>query len=429
MRAVAIIPSGPLTGEVVAPASKSVTNRLLLLAALAEGTSVLRTPLVSDDSAAMRDVIEGLGAVVEEVGEPGRPGHAWRITGTAGHLTVPGSPLQCRLSGTTMRFAAAVAALAGDRVTLTGDAPLLQRPIGALTDALRALGADASDHDGLPPVTVGGGLAGGDVTVDARASSQFASAVLLAAPYARSDVRLTAHGAHAAAYIDLTVQAMDAWGGRVVADGPSTWVVTSGTGYRARELVVEYDASAAAHLFGLATATGGRVGVVNATDTIQPDAGILEVLARFGAAVDRDGDGISVTGPERLHAPGTIDLSAMPDQVTTIAALAALVDGVTTIVGTEVVRGHETDRLAALATELSKLGTQVQERPDGLVIDGRTTTGGAALDTHHDHRLAMSFAAIGARVPGVVVNDPGCVAKTYPDFWTVMAGLGAELDR
>jgi 3-phosphoshikimate 1-carboxyvinyltransferase len=431
MTAYEVVPVGPLTGSVAAPASKSVTNRLLLLAALADGTSILRNPLISDDSAAMRDVVQGLGAAVWEDGTAGGAGHTWRIAGTGGHITPQASALDCRLSGTTIRFGAAVAALSPDPVTLTGDAPLRRRPIGPLATALRALGATASAPDGLPPITVGGGLAGGSVEVDVTGSSQYASAILLAAPYARGDVHLTAVGAHATAYIGLTVAAMDAWDADVTSaapvDGRPTWTVRAGRGYAARDLTVEYDASAAAHLFGLAVATGGHVTVINVTDTIQPDARLLEVLVAFGATISREGEHVTVTGPDRPVAPGQVDLSDMPDQVTTVAALAALADGVTTITGAEVVRGHETDRLTALATELAKVGAGVEERPDGLVVDGSSSTGGATLGTYHDHRLAMAFASVGARLPGVVIEDPGCVAKTFPDFWKVLVRLGGEI--
>lgn len=428
-----VVPTGALHGRVSAPASKSVTNRVLLLAALATGTSVVHTPLVSEDSAAMRALVEGFGAGVVEVGHPGEADHCWQVTGTGGRVATPLAPLDCRLSGTTIRFGSAVAALAEGQVTLTGRAPLLRRPLGPLSQALRDLGATVSDHDGLPPVTVGGGLAGGTVAVDVTGSSQFASAVLLAAPYARADVVLSAIGAHAGAYIRLTVEGMVAWGADVgaVPGGEATWHVRAagraGAGYLAQDVVVEFDASAAAHLYALAVASGGRVTVLNVSDTLQPDAGILDVLVRFGAAVERDGAAVTVTGPDQPTAAGTVDLSRMPDQVTTVAALAALALGETTIVGAEVVRGHETDRLAALATELRKVGAAVDERPDGLVVDGTRSSGRTVLDTYHDHRLAMSFAAIGTRLPGVVVNDPSCVAKTYPDFWQVLVSLGGEL--
>lgn len=424
-----IVPTGALIGSIVPPASKSVTNRLLVIAALADGTSVLRNPLVSDDSAAMREVVTGLGAAVVEHGQSGQPGHSWQVSGTGGRISAPPLPLDCRLSGTTIRFATAVAALARGPVTLTGDDPLRRRAIGPLLQALSDLGVPtARSSNGFPPVTVGGGLPGGEVTIDVTGSSQYASAVLLAAPYAQRPVTITVAGAHAAAYVELTVAEMDVWGATVDRLDEGRWRVGVEHRYQACDQAVEYDASAAAHLMGLAVATGGQVTILAATpDTIQPDGAFPEVLTRFGAEVVREGDVIVVDGPQRPRPAGEVDLSGMPDQVTTTACLAALADGPTTITGVEVVRGHETDRLAALATELAKLGAQVEERPDGLVVDGSTSRGHAALDTYDDHRLAMSFAAVGARLPGVVVREPGCVAKTYPDFWKALVRLGGQV--
>lgn len=421
-----VVPTGPLTGAVAPPASKSVTNRLLLLAALADGTSVLHNPLRSDDSAAMRDVVEGLGAAVWDVDEVG---HSWRVVGTGGRISPVADVLDCRLSGTTIRFGSAVGALADGEVTFTGAAPLRRRPIGPLTTALRDLGATVHDAGGYPPLAVGGGLDGGAVTIDVSGSSQYASAVLLAAPYARADVHLGMTGIHAGAFVDLTVAAMQAWGAEVASAGPNGWTVTAGTGYQASEVTVEYDASAAAHLMALAVSTGGHVTVTGVSDTMQPDAAMTDVFAAFGATIAAEGNRLTVTGPDRPVSPGSVDLSQMPDQVTTVAALAALAEGPTTIVGAEVARGHETDRLAALAAELGKIGVMVQERPDGLVVDGSQTTGGATLDTYDDHRLAMAFASIGSRLPGVVIDQPGCVAKTFPDFWKELVRLGGEVRR
>jgi 3-phosphoshikimate 1-carboxyvinyltransferase len=302
--------------------------------------------------------------------------------------------------------------------------------VGPLVAALRALGADVADAGGgRPPVTAaGGGLEGGRATVDASASSQFASAVLLVAPYARRPVTLTAEGLGAAAYVELTAAVMRGFGARVEPAGtpdPPAWRVAPGP-YRAADLEIEYDASAAAHLFALAAATGGEVTVTNATPgTLQPDAALPGLLEAMGATVTRDGAWVTVRGPAALD-PVDADLAAMPDQVTTVAALAALAAGPSRIRGVAVTRGHETDRLAALAAELGKLGVPVRELPDGLVVDGAGPKGvrPARLATWGDHRMAMALAAVAARVPGVVLEDPGCVAKTYPGFWDDLAAAG-----
>lgn len=415
------MPSGPAVGRIAAPTSKSVTNRLLVVAALADGVSVVRDPLVSDDSTAMLDAIAALGAGIET--EPG----TWRVTGTAGKPQSPDAPIDAGLSGTTMRFVTGLAALAPAGATVTGGPPLLRRPVGPLTATLAALGAAVGDRAGYPPVVSrGGGIDGGPATVDASASSQFASAVLLVAPYARRDVTLDVQGATAGGYVDLTAAIVRTWGGRIEREGSSRWRVLSGHGYAARDCRVEYDASAAAHLLALAAATGGSVTVTNAAPaTHQPDAALTDVLTAMGCSVHRDGTAVTVTGPTDL-APVDVDLSAMPDQVTTVAALAALAGGTSTISGAAVTRGHETDRLAALAGELAKLGVAVEERPDGLVVHGGAARGPARLDTHDDHRLAMAFAALAARIPGVVIAGAGCVAKTYPGFWTDLRALGVR---
>lgn len=418
--AIEVVPSGPATGQLAAPTSKSVTNRLLIVAALASGVSMLRDPLVSDDSQSMLDAIAAFGAGVEvEAG-------VWRVTGTAGEVRTPTGPVDAGLSGTTMRFVTGLAALTRGPATVTGAPPLLRRPVGPLTAALAGLGADVRDHDGYPPVAAGGGLDGGSVTVDATASSQFASAVLLVAPYARRDVTVDVRGAIAGGYVDLTAAVIRDWGGRVDRQDGTRWRVTAGHRYTARDCRVEYDASAAAHLLALAAATGGAVTVTNAApDTFQPDAGLIDVLAAMGCTIERHRAAVTATGPAEL-APVDVDVSAMPDQVTTVAALAALADGRSTITGAAVTRGHETDRLAALAGELAKLGVAVEERPDGLVVHGGTARGPARLDTHDDHRLAMAFAAVAARVPGIVITEPGCVTKTYPGFWVDLDKLGVR---
>jgi 3-phosphoshikimate 1-carboxyvinyltransferase len=420
--ALELVPAGPPAMRLAAPASKSFTNRALLCAALAEGTSHLHGAAASDDAEAMAAALGELGAGVGR----DRPA-VWTVAGTGGRPASPTRPLDARLSGTTMRFLAAAATLTPTGATVTGAAPLLRRPVGPLVAALAALGAAVGDRDGLPPVTAaGGGLAGGRATVDAAASSQFASAVLLVAPYARRPVVLAAERLGAAAYVELTAAVMRGFGAGIEPAGPAAWRVEAGRPYRAGATTIEYDASAAAHLFALAAATGGQVTVTNASrGTLQPDAALPGLLERMGVGVTRDGDALTVRGPEVLD-PVDADLAAMPDQVTTVAALAALAAGPSRIRGVAVTRGHETDRLAALATELAKLGVPVTELPDGLVVGGAgpDRLRPARLATWGDHRMAMALAAVAARVPGVVVEDPGCVAKTYPGFWRDLAAAG-----
>lgn len=418
--AVRIMASGPAMGEIAAPGSKSVTIRALAIAAMADGRSFLRRPLASDDTAAMRSALSVLGVHVHEV--VGRDGRRWEVDGLGGALWPSEGAVDCRLSGATLRIVTALAAHADAPTVVSGSPPLLRRPIGPLTEALRALGADLHDTDGRPPVHLrGGGFVGGQATVDVAASSQFASAVLLAAPLAHEPVEVAITGAAAVAYIDLTVDALQR-AGVAISGGDGRWRVEPGVP-AAGDQVIEHDASAACHLLALAVATGGQVTVTNAGETAQPDSRLVDVFADMGAAVTRDGARLTVVGPDTI-APVDVDLSAMPDQVTTVAALAALADGESRVRGVAVTRGHETDRLAALATELGALGVGVDEEPDGLRIRGGRPRGPARLSTHDDHRLAMAFAAVGAAVEGVVVEDAACVAKTYPAFWQHAAALG-----
>lgn len=418
--AVQPVPSGPVSGALHAPSSKSVTNRALVCAALAAGTSVLHAPLDSDDSQAMRGCLTALGADIDVVRD------RWTVGGTGGEVRSPATPLQARLSGTTARFVTAILALSDGGGVLTGDAPLRRRPIGPLSAALRSLGATAHDTDGgLPVHLAGGGIAGGEAEIDVSGSSQFASAVLLAAPYAHGDVTCLLRGAAAHEYIALTVALMQRWGA-AVDTVPSGWRVRAGVGYQPREETIEYDASAAAHLFAVAAATGGTMTVTNATPTGQPDAGAVDVFTALGCDVAVDDATVTVHGPASLR-PVDVSLAAMPDQVTTFAVLAALARGRSVLRDVGVARLHETDRLAALATELGRLGVRVDAETDRLTIDGGTAQGPARLRTYDDHRLAMAFAAVGLCIDGVTVADPGCVAKTYPAFWNDLRSLGCDL--
>jgi 3-phosphoshikimate 1-carboxyvinyltransferase len=423
--AVATVTAGAiLSGRLRAPASKSVTNRLLVMAALAEGTSHLRRPLVSDDTAAMASGLRALGV------EASLDADQSVVVGRAGVVGPPTGVVGAGLSGTTLRFLAAMSLLCPEPVTLDGLPPLRRRPLGPLIAALERAGAAVTSDAGHPPVTIrSGGLEGGRLSVDAAASSQFATALLLVAPYARVDVELEVVNLGAGGYVELTVEAMRRFGVRV-ATGPraNTWSVPAGQCYVARDEEVEYDASAAAHLFALGIATGGAVTVENAGATCQPDAGIVEVFEQLGARVSRSADGsLTVAAGDHSLQPVDVDLATMPDQVATIATLAALAPGTSTLRGLGVVRGHETDRLAAVAAELTRLGGDVRVEGDGLVVHGGRPLRGAAVETYHDHRMAMAFTALAAVVPGVSIVDPGCVAKTYPAWWEDAAALGLEL--
>lgn len=419
----AVIPSGAIEGSLRAPSSKSVTNRLLLIAALAEGRSTLDGLLLSDDTEAMVEGLRALGVSVETEGERAR------IEGTAGRFRAEGARVDARLSGTTLRFLSAASLLARGPVIVDGAEPLRRRPVAALIESLRAAGASVDSAGGRPPLTISGrGLAGGAVHVDAASSSQFATALLLVGPYADKDLELRVTGLGAPGYVRLTVAVMNRFGAVVEERSPASFRVRAGAGYRGRRESVEHDASAAAHLYALAVATAGSVRVSNAFETLQPDAAICEVMAAMGASFERDATGTTVSRTDELVGVEA-DLSAMPDQLATIAVLGALARGDTVIRGVAIARGHESDRIAAVATELRRLGASVAETADGLVVHGGGSLHGGRVETYHDHRIAMAFTALGAVVPGVVICDPACVAKTYPAFFEDVERLGLTLSR
>ncbi|MBW3625453.1 MAG: 3-phosphoshikimate 1-carboxyvinyltransferase [Armatimonadetes bacterium] len=418
--ALEIVPSGPLDATFVVPSSKSYTNRALLLAALAEGESRIRRPLHSDDTARMKEALAGFGVEVKE--ESGD----FLVRGSGGKLNDASEPLHCGLSGTTIRFLTAFAALAEGETVLTGHPPLLRRPIAPLADVLEQLGAEIRylGEPGYPPLAVTGPLRGGSATMDASKSSQFLTALLLVAPYARTPVSLEVSALASRPYVEMTIASMREFGVEVEQEDDRYTVSTQS--YGAQDYEVEYDASSAAHLLALAATSQGQVTLENAApQTLQADARFAEYLAEMGCRVDRDGSRLTVQGPETLR-PIRRDLSDTPDMTTPLAVICAYAEGDSHLYNVELVRGHETDRLTATTTELRKLGVEVTEEQDGLKIRGGSRHG-ARIATYHDHRMAMSFAAAGLRTPGVVIEDPGCVTKTYPGFWNDLERAGVKL--
>jgi len=416
-----IVPAGPVDASLEAPSSKSLTNRLYVITALADGTSNLRRVLASDDTEAMASGLRALGARIERFDD------GVEVTGTAGRPVAEGTELDAGLSGTTLRFLAAVALLAKGTLVLDGREPLRRRPISPLVDALRSAGAEVSTDGGRPPLRISSrGLAGGRLAVDASASSQFATGLLLVGPYAEEDLVLEVEGLRELGYVRLTVDVMSRWGAAVIEEEPGRYRVSAHVPYLAGDESVEHDASAAAHLYALGVATGGSVTVANAFETTQPDGRLVEVLAAMGAGFRRGPGGTTVERRGALRGID-VDLGAMPDQVATVAALGALASGDTSIRGVEIARGHESDRIRAVATELRRLGARVDEAQGGLVVHGGAILHAGRVETHSDHRLAMAFAAIGAAVPGVEIADPGCVAKTYPGFWDDVARIGVGI--
>jgi len=424
----AIAPRGAIDASVRVPGSKSLTNRALLIAALAEGESRLTGALSSDDTVVMRQALLSLGAAVDDSSDP------WVVGGTNGHLGAPSEPLYIQNSGTSARFLAAAASLAAGPVVIDGSPRMRERPIVHLADGLRSLGAEVEilGDEGCPPIRLtGGGLPGGPGEIDASQSSQYVSALLLAAPYAEKNVELTLTGGAVVSrpYIDVTLEIMRAFGAEAEWTGQAMLRVKAGQTYRGRDFEVEADASSAAYPFCAAAVAGGRVAVEGVrAESLQSDFKILDLLGPMGCSVTRRGDTVEVQGPEggRLRSLGEVDMNDFPDAVLAYAVVCLFADGPTTIKDIYNLRIKETDRLAALETELRKLGAGAETGRDWLRIEPPTapaTLHGAEIETYDDHRMAMSFSLAGLRVPGVVILDPGCVSKTWPDYFDVFERL------
>lgn len=418
-----IEPRGPLDATVPVPGSKSITNRAAVCAALASGTSTLAGALTSDDTDAMRQGLAAFGVEIAANGD------TWHVTGHGGRLRAPAAPLDARASGTTARFLTAAATLAEGPVVIDGTARMRERPIDDLVQALRGLGAriEILGRAGCPPLRVaGGGLRGGRTPIDASRSSQFVTAVLLAAPYAHEDVVLEpiAGTVVSRPYVDLTLQVMTAFGAEASwSEDGNTLRVAAGRHYAACHFAIEPDASAAAYPFAAAAIAGGivRVPQISATSS-QSDFRLLGILEQMGCRVERSGDGVSLEGPSGRLRPVDVDMNDLPDAVLALAVVALFADGTTRIRNVANLRIKETDRLAALETELRKLGARARTGADWLEIEPGPLRG-ATIETYDDHRMAMAFALAGLRVPGVVIRDPGCVAKTWPDYFDALARL------
>ncbi len=410
----------PVHASVRLPGSKSITNRALLLAALADGQSRLFVPLHSEDTLHMAGALRELGVSIRET-----PDGDFVVEGVGGKFAAPEKTLFVGNSGTTVRFLTAAACLTppGADVVLDGVARMRERPIRDLLGALLTLGvtAESVNGGGCPPVRVrGGGLPGGKCRLRGDVSSQYLSALLQAAPYAALDVEIEIVGELISKpYVDITQCVMGAFGVGMENDDYRVLRVPAGQRYMARDYAVEADASNATYFLAAAAVTGGTVTLENlGSDSIQGDAQFSDVLAQMGCRVTSGPGTITLTGPERLHGIN-IDLEAMPDTAQTLAVVAAFADGPTLITGLASLRVKETDRLQAVAKELPKLGLRVDEGRDFWTIlppaDG--VYQGAPIDTYDDHRMAMSFAVAGLRIPDMIINNPGCVAKTFPDFW------------
>ena len=415
----------PIDAVAEVPGSKSYTNRALIVAAMAEGTSVLRHALRSEDTEHMADSLRRLGIRVDEP-EP----DSFRVEGQGGRIPASSAELFVGNAGTATRFLTAFLGLGHGSYLVDGIERMRKRPIQPLLDALQALGVDAVSVNGTgcPPVRVtANGVVGGEIRMPGDQSSQYFSALLQIGPLTQGGLVIHVEREMVSKpYIDLTADVMAAFGATMERDPDYRLLrVPGGQKYTGREYVVEPDASNASYFFGAAAVTGGRVRVPHlGRGSKQGDLQLLYALEQMGCGVIRGDDFIEVQGPERLRAI-QVDANAYSDMAQTLYALAPFADGVTEVRNVEHSRLQECDRIGASATELRRLGQDVEEFPDGLRITPRPVTP-AIVQTYNDHRMAMAFALVGLKSPGVVIADPGCTRKTFPDYWQRLERLRAN---
>ena len=409
-----IPPAYPLSGKVSPPGSKSITNRALLLAGLAKGESRLTGALKSDDTLYMAAALRAMGVEVEE------PDATTFLVRSSGVLMEPKEPLFLGNAGTATRFLTAAVALAKGRFVVDGDQHMRKRPIRPLVEALASLGVAIEAPTGCPPVTIDavGAFKSHRVTIDAGLSSQYVSAILMAAALADAPFEIELAGAEIGArgYIDLTLAAMRAFGAKVEQPSPAVWRVEP-TGYTATNFHIEPDASAATYLWGMEVLTGGQIDIgTPAAQFTQPDAEAYKVIAAFP------------------HMPAIIDGSQMQDAIPTIAVLAAFNETPVRFTGIANLRVKECDRIRALSLGLNGIRPGLAEEDgDDLIVHADPALAGtshpAKIDTFADHRIAMSFALAGLKVADVAILDPDCVGKTYPAYWDALKSLGVSFTR
>jgi 3-phosphoshikimate 1-carboxyvinyltransferase len=423
-------PEGPQVASIEVLGSKSYTNRALITAALASGTSVLSSASISSDSEVMVAALRALGISITT--EESNRGVVFTVEGQGGAFTPLHGELDIGPAGTTMRFLTALCAgIPGADIVLKGSERMHVRPIKELVEALRAMGAriDYLGTEGCPPLRIHSSshLKGGTVAMDGSISSQFFSSLLLSAPLCTGTLAIEVIGEQISKpYIDMTLQSLRDFGVTIRNDAYQRYTCAAGQRYSPRTVQIEGDASGASYLWGLAALSQGTMTVRNINpQSAQGDIHFPEVLMRMGCSVSSDARSITVKGPKILS-PIDIDMSSMPDTAQTLAVIAACAKGTSVIKGLSTLRVKETDRIAALHTELGKMGITCETGPDYLVVHGGIPHG-ARIATYDDHRMAMSFAILAARVEGLEIEEPQVVDKSFPTFWESLKRFGVTV--
>jgi len=414
----------PLDATIEVPGSKSYTNRALLVAAMAHGTSTLTGALFSDDTRYMSASLRKLGVKIDADEKQAR----FDVHGNGGEIPVSEADLYIGNSGTTSRSLTAYVSLGHGKFVIDGDEPMRHgRPIADLLDALRQIGGSARTqfkNGHLPVIVEANGLEGGKTQLDVSKSSQFLTALLLIAPYAKNGMEIEVVGKREMPYIDITRSIMAAFGVQVISEDYKFFRIEGGQQYQPRVYNIEPDASNASYFFAAAALTGGRVTVQHLNlDSAQGDLQFVHILEQMGCQTTVSNTGITVTGPRHLKGID-VDMRTISDTSLTLAAIAPFADSKVTIRNIAHTRWQETDRIHAMVTELRKLGVPVVEHQDGLEISPAPITP-AAIDTYEDHRVAMAFSLVGLKTPGIQINNPECVSKTFPNYFQVFEQLYA----
>ena len=407
-----------LTGTVSAPPSKSMTHRHLIISALADGMSVIESPLKSDDTIATVEALTQMGIAVTEKGD------GWMILG--GTLSPPESEINCNESGTTLRLLTGLCSLLSKPCTLTGAPSLLRRPNKPLLDALEQLGVNTRSQDGYPPITVQGKMRGGSATIRGDVSSQFISSLILAAPYAENQVDISVTlPLESKPYVEMTLDAMKKYGVKSVHSSNLDHIRVPLRRYYPKRLRVEGDWSSAAFLLA-AGVVSGKVHVDNLDiESSQADKEIVRILEEMGAYIKITGKRVT-TEKSKLSAIET-DLSDCPDIFPIIACLCSLAEGESKLTGLKRLKLKESDRLATVKEGLQRMGAKITSNDSSIIIKGGSVHG-ATIDPHNDHRLAMSFAILAQAAEGeTTIMNPECVSKSYPEFWTDLEKIGANI--
>lgn len=417
-----IIPiTHPLNATVRVPGSKSLTNRALLIAALANGKTKLSNALFSDDSKYFAQALQTLGFDVQL----DEASHEMTVTGLGGKIPAKKAELFIGNAGTAARFLSAFLTLGNGQYILDGEPRMRERPIKDLIDSLNQLGVEVEATNNCPPVEIfAKGLSGGKTKIAGDISSQFLSALLMVAPYAQSEIEITlSTELNSKPYVDMTIEIMKEFGIEVEREDYLRFTIHPSRYLPITNYPVESDASAASYFFAAPVICGGRVKVENTSrKSLQGDIGFLDVLTQMGCTIEEANNSIMVNGPSSIVGID-VDMRDIPDTAQTLAVVAPFADSPTRIRGIASARVKETDRVSATCTELKRLGVQVEEHQDGMTIYPCSTFQPATIQTYNDHRMAMAFSLIGLRFDGVTIENPSCVSKTFPNYYEVLESL------